>query len=158
MNIENMEIETMNVEYVRYVTYDPETGYLTGSYFQVIPAAHMGIYIVATEEQASNWTSYQANAARDGLEVAPPRVQPVVVPEVVDMLNAELALIDAGLLAAVETYVASLSGPDGDVVRAYWRRAQTMRRDIQWVEEFRVAAGLSTVEIDNLFINAATYP
>lgn len=53
-----------------YVTYD-DAGKLTGGYCQDLSPAHEAGHIEVTAEQRENWTAYQANAARDGVELAP---------------------------------------------------------------------------------------
>lgn len=56
---------------MKYVTFSPD-GALTGSYMQDVQPEHMGCYIEVTDEQRRAWTSYRANAARDGVELIDP--------------------------------------------------------------------------------------
>ncbi|MCY0911132.1 hypothetical protein [Massilia antarctica] len=79
-----------------------------------------------------------------------------VVPAQVPMLNARLALIAAGHMAAVKTYVNTMPGIDGEQARAYLEYAQAVRRDHPLVEGIRQVLGLTPGEIDTLFITAAT--
>jgi hypothetical protein len=55
---------------MEYVTYSPD-GKLTGGYSQALHPDHVAAHIEVTMAQRQNWTAYQANAARDGLELAP---------------------------------------------------------------------------------------
>ena len=57
---------------MQYVTFDPETGILTGCYLQDLQPPHETHHLVATEAQAAVWTTLRANAARTELEAIPP--------------------------------------------------------------------------------------
>lgn len=78
------------------------------------------------------------------------------VPESVPMLNARLALIAAGHMAAVKAFVDSMPGTDGEQARTYLEYAQNVRRDHWLVEGIRQVLGLTGADIDALFITAAT--
>ncbi|MCY0910829.1 hypothetical protein [Massilia antarctica] len=79
-----------------------------------------------------------------------------VVPASVPMLNARLALIAAGHMAAVKTYVDTMPGAGGEQARAYLEYAQTVRRDHPLVEGIRQVLQLTPADIDTLFITAVT--
>ena len=83
-------------------------------------------------------------------------VVPALVPESVPMLNARLALIQAGHMAAVNTHLAGMAGTDGEQARTFFEFAQNVRRDHRVVEDLRVALALSPAQIDDLFILAKT--
>ena len=51
-----------------YVTFDPSTGDLTGSFFQVLHPDHAQIYIAVDDDVRMGWVNYCANAVRDGVE------------------------------------------------------------------------------------------
>jgi len=74
------------------------------------------------------------------------------VPHEITIRQAELALREAGYLAAVKTWVANLDGE----LESYWVRSQTVRRDHAFVESARVELGLTQQQMDGLFILAAT--
>lgn len=74
------------------------------------------------------------------------------VPHEITIRQAVLALREAGYLAAVETWVATLDGE----LEIYWKRSQTVRRDHAFVESARVELALTQQEMDGLFILAAT--
>jgi hypothetical protein len=78
-----------------------------------------------------------------------------VVPQEVPMLNARLALIDDGHLAAVEAYADAMPGIEGEKARAFLKHAQTVRRDHYLVEVMRVLRELTHAQVDSLFIRAA---
>lgn len=78
-----------------------------------------------------------------------PAVDPV--PSEVTDLQARLALIAAGRLAAVEAAVAQ----SDDTVKAWFDRALTWRRDSPMIAALAPAVGLSEGQIDDLFRVAA---
>lgn len=84
-------------------------------------------------------------------EFTPPQQQ-TIVPAEVTIRQAELALREAGYLAAVESWVTTLDGE----LEIYWKRSQTVRRDHAFVESARVELGLTQQQMDQLFILAAT--
>lgn len=57
---------------MNYVTFD-EDGNLTGSYQQDLHPDHADSHIEVSDEQRRNWVQYQANAARNGLDLIPPK-------------------------------------------------------------------------------------
>ena len=110
----------------------------------------------------------EADGALPGLEMAPageasigwgytdgvftpPPPQPTPVPTSVSMRQAQLALLAADLLDDVEALVATLP-------RAYqieWNKASTVERTNPLVEIVREQKGLTSTDIDNLFIAAS---
>lgn len=108
------------------------------------------------------WLEMQSGAgigwAWDGSTFTPPPPPPPAVPEQVAMLNAHLVLIDAGHMPAIDAYLDSLTGIAGAKGRAYFRLAQTVRRDHELVEVLRQVLNLTHAQIDGLFIVAASLP
>lgn len=84
----------------------------------------------------------------------PPSVEPVI-PGAVTMRQARLALLGAGLLANVNSYIASMTGVDGDVARIEWEYAQEVRRDSPLVAGLSQALALTTAQLYALFTTAA---
>lgn len=87
--------------------------------------------------------------------IIPKPAPPVKVPEFVDMSSAQLYLLRAGLLGAVESYVAALTGQDGQEAAILWNKATIVRRDSPIVNGFALASGMTDSQIDNMFIEAA---
>ena len=87
-----------------------------------------------------------------GAYVAPPAPVPVSV----DMAQARLALLDAGLLATVDAAVAAMTGPEGDAARIEWEFRATVRRDSPLVVALASALGLNGATLDALFTTAST--
>lgn len=86
----------------------------------------------------------------DGLPPAAP-----VVPQVVSMRQARLALNAAGLLASVNSSIASMSGSAGDAARIEWEFSATVERHKPLVISLTGVLGLTDKQIDELFIAAA---
>lgn len=73
-----------------------------------------------------------------------------LVPEQVLMTAAREALIDAGLLGAVNTYMQSLTEKD----QVWWEYSVSISRKFTLVESARIALGMTNEQIDQLFIAA----
>ncbi len=61
-----------NPQPIGYVTFDPVTGVLTGSYFQVLHPDHADCHIPVDEATRAEWVCYRVNAMRNGLDLLPP--------------------------------------------------------------------------------------
>ena len=85
---------------------------------------------------------------------APAAVPPV--PQVVTMRQARLALNAAGLLATVNSTIASMPGAVGDAARIEWEFSSTVERHKQLVIALTPTLGLTAAQIDQLFITAST--
>lgn len=108
---------------MRYVTYDP-TGKLTGCYLQDLHPDHADNCIPVSEKIAREWANYRANAARDGVEAAPPAPVPMEVHNA--PILAELARIDAKSIRALR---------EGDAVRIADYEAQAAALRVQLRKE-----------------------
>lgn len=78
------------------------------------------------------------------------------IPEVVTMRQARLALLQAGLLAQVNTAVAGMPGAVGDTARIEWEFSSTVERNRPLVQSLIGALGLTESQLDDLFRLAAT--
>lgn len=84
-------------------------------------------------------------------EFTPPQQQ-TIVPAEVTRRQAVLALYEAGMLSAVKSWVASIGGE----LEIYWDTSPVFLRNHAFVEAARVELGLSHLQMDGLFILAAT--
>ena len=75
----------------------------------------------------------------------------IPVPEIVSMMQAQLALNAAGLLASVETALAA--GPAAN--RIYWNKASHLHRNHPLVLGLSSALSLTPAQVDALFVAAA---
>lgn len=88
----------------------------------------------------------------DGAQfVKPPAPAPSPVPQSVTPRQARLALLDAGLLDAVNTAVAAA----GAQAQIDWDYALEIRRDNALIASMAAGLGLTSEQIDNLFRAAA---
>jgi hypothetical protein len=81
---------------------------------------------------------------------------PKVVPLVVTMRQARLALLQQGLLANVDAAIETLPSPQKEAARIEWNYSSAVVRDRQLVKMIAVALGLNDEQLDDLFILAAT--
>lgn len=86
----------------------------------------------------------------DGNTPEPADIPPTAVIEV-DMRRARLALLQSGLLGAVETAIASMTGDEGKAAQINWEYATTLRRDDALVMAITGGLALSESEVDDLF-------
>lgn len=82
-------------------------------------------------------------------DAAPPQN---IVPSVVSMRQARLALLQAGLLATVDAAVAA----GGEADQITWEYATEVDRNSPLVVNMSAALNLSSQQLDNLFTLAAT--
>lgn len=79
------------------------------------------------------------------------------VPTVVTMRQARLALLQAGLLAQVETAIAAVEDPvQRQAVQIEWEYAAEVDRNHSWVQSLATALELTEAQLDALFALAAT--
>lgn len=105
--------------------------------------------LAAGERLAEGDPEFAAGEWRQTWVVTPAPVQGV--PEEVDSLAFELTLHNLGIHAAVLAYVDTLPA----VEQIYWHRRPTMRRDSAMIEAGRIALGLTTEQVDALFVAAS---
>lgn len=77
--------------------------------------------------------------------------EPVIIPTEISSIQAKLAIADAGLMGAVQAFIALLPIRD----QVYWDCADTFERTHPLIEQARIALGMTQEDIDNLFILAA---
>ena len=77
------------------------------------------------------------------------------VPQTVTMRQARIALLDAGLLEAVQASVATMPGTEGERARIDWEYALEVRRDWPLISYMAGDLGLTDEQVDGLFVAAA---
>lgn len=139
-----------------YVTYSPD-GKLTGGYSQELQADHRACFIEVTVEIRQSWTSYQANVARDWIELSPlelPSPSVISVPIQVTSRQAHAALIKRGLDVPINAYIDAIADPiERKLTRNEFERAADFERN--WPLVMDIGAALD-LDLDELFIFAAT--
>lgn len=87
--------------------------------------------------------------------VTPPP-PPVIVPSSITPRQARLALLGAGLLNTVETYINEMPGQEGEAARISFNFATEFLRNDAVLITVATAQGLSPGDIDDLFTTAST--
>lgn len=82
--------------------------------------------------------------------LVPPPPSPVVVPVSVSRFQARAALMQAGLLASVESVVSQSDA----LIQMAWQDALEFRRDSAAIQYIASQIGLSSSQVDNLFVAA----
>lgn len=83
------------------------------------------------------------------------RVNIPTVPQVVTMRQARRALLDAGKLTIVNSAIAAMVGAQGDQARIDWEFSGEVQRAQPLVSALAPVLGMTSEEIDQLFIVAA---
>ena len=92
----------------------------------------------------------------DGESLTAPPPAPPVVPQVVTMRQARLALLGAGLLSGVAAAINAMDSPQKEAAQIEWEYSQTVERQRGFVLLLGGALGLTSEQLDNLFITAGT--
>lgn len=90
----------------------------------------------------------------DGVAFTAPPVA-VDVPVAVSMRQARLALLQAGLLATVNSAIVGMTGVEGEAARIEWEYATEVRRDSPLVAALAPVLAMTDAQIDALFVTAA---
>lgn len=78
-----------------------------------------------------------------------------IIPNVVTMAQAKLALLYAGLLEAAEQYINELPEPQKTAALIEWNHRQTLEREHPLVGQVATALELTEQQLDELFVDAA---
>jgi len=78
-----------------------------------------------------------------------------IVPSEVTMRQARLALLENGLLANVQPAINSLPEPDKTKAQIEWEYSNALQRSNPFVDVLGAALGLSSQDLDDLFIQAS---
>jgi hypothetical protein len=130
---------------MNYVTYD-ESGKLTGAYAQELHPLHVDCHIEVSGEQYINWTSYRANAARDGIERMPP-----IAPTLEQLRDAaktgRQATVDAITVAVGDKVFDGDEVSQGRMARALRVADITGQTSCTWVMHDNIAATVTKDEL-----------
>lgn len=80
---------------------------------------------------------------------------PPLVPAIVTMRQARLALLQTGLLDQVAGIIAAMPSPQKEAAQIEWEYSQTVERNRELVAVLAPALGLDGTGTDQLFIEAA---
>ena len=99
-------------------------------------------------------TALRINAATGEQETVTVPDPAPVVPAIVSMRQARLALLSAGLLASVDAAIAALPSPQREAAQIDWEYATEVRHASPLIAALGPALGLTDAQIDALFIAA----
>jgi hypothetical protein len=126
--------------------------------FAIVESGYVTNVVVANEALADNWvrsaTACIGDQYVDGQFVRPAPVQ-APVPQSVTMRQCRIALLDAGLLDAVQSSIATMPGTEGERARIDWEYALEVRRDWPLISYMAGDLGLTDEQVDDLFVAAA---
>lgn len=88
---------------------------------------------------------------------ATPQPSVSYIPQTVTMRQARLALLDVGLLDTIEQALNSLPEPQRTRSLIEWNHGSVVERDSALVTQMSSALGLTSEQVDNLFLQANTY-
>jgi hypothetical protein len=80
---------------------------------------------------------------------------PIPVPEEIWTWRLRIAVKFAGLKDAVDSLLEQLPDSEGEIAREVWSGGGKIRRDSPMVAQLATALGLSSGDVDDLFIQAA---
>ena len=119
---------------------------------RVFAGAKTHYYVFESEEQAQELigTDEEGN-------LAPTFDQPIIVPKLVTMRQAKLALLQVGMLDAVDAAIASISDDtERKTAQIEWEYAQEVERDWPTMLAVTSAMGMTEAQVDELFVLAGS--
>ncbi len=114
----------------------------------IYPPSMAEQYVTCGEDVQIGWLVV------DGALVPPPAPAPQI-PQEVTMRQARLALLGAGLLSGVDAAIASLPSPTKEAASIEWEYAAVVQRSSGLVPAMATALGMTSEQIDALFVAAA---
>lgn len=97
-------------------------------------------------------SSMLASALPEGAKIFPADIPAPVIPSIVSMRQARLALLQAGLLSTVNAAISA----GGDADKIEWEYAADVDRNSPLVQNMKVGLSLSDTDLDNMFTLAST--
>ena len=107
--------------------------------------------LIPTDECNTDYAQYLAWVA-EGNTPEPADIHIPVIPSIVSMRQARLALLQAGLLSTVNAAI----GAGGDADKIEWEYAADVDRNSPLVQNMKAGLSLSDADLDNLFILASS--
>ncbi|PVZ19910.1 MULTISPECIES: hypothetical protein [unclassified Pseudomonas] len=121
----------------------------------LVPGAVYYGTLDADDEEAYDALDWQDPRPKPTWEEVRAWTEPVKVPESVTMMQARMAMLNAGILDQVQAAIGAMSGTEGQAAQIQWQFAQEVRRDWPLVLHLQSTVGLTDQQVDDLFIAAA---
>lgn len=106
----------------------------------------------AAQEQAERDATPDEQAAIDAARL---NALVIKIPDSVEMLQARIALIQSGKFSLVQPAIDALPDDEKLIANTYWNYANNVKRNDPFTLGIGAAIGLSSSEIDDLFIAAS---
>ena len=131
--------------------------------------AALGVYVLVEDRPALDGTNKLSETFTDSLtnnvvtrtftsitltQAELDELAALLIPESVSMAQAREALIRAGLIDSVNSAVASMTEEAGLIAQNAWEYNTSVRRDSALIAALTPALGLSSAQVDALFITA----
>ena len=104
------------------------------------------------DEDGISRSSCLASSLPEGTEIEPYTPPPPVIPSVITMRQARLALLQAGKLKAVNAAISQA----GEAAQIEWEFATEVHRDWPLVAALQSGLGLTDADLDALFVLGET--
>lgn len=85
-------------------------------------------------------------------------IGPPTIPPSVTMAQAQAALYRSGMLDQVQAAVDAAKAGGDIETDIFWRKANTVERDSTFVTTLATVVGLTSLQVDQLFITASNIP
>lgn len=124
-------------------------------YYVDAAGRYLGGYSGAEPPEGAISVPHTPNDARQVWDGAQWGAVPAEIPQAVTMRQCRIALLDAGLLDAAKSSIATMPGTEGERARIDWEYAQEVRRDWPLIGYMAGDLGLTDEQVDSLFVAAA---
>jgi hypothetical protein len=124
--------------------------------------------LINTEESPADWMGTTTiappphNPTKEGCfwrgsewEVVAAEAKAEAVPTLVSMRQARRVLREAGLFGAIESAIDALPSPEKEDAKIDWEFSQEVRRDNALLQNLSKALGMTSTQMDALFIAAS---
>lgn len=118
--------------------------------FSHLPGEVHPFCAMPTDTEAHGREVYARAVASEFGQIAPYVAPPTIVPKVVSMRQAKLALLQQGLLDSVNTVIEQA----GDAAKIEWQYATEVKRDNSLVQAIASQLSITEQQLDDLFVLA----
>jgi hypothetical protein len=109
---------------------------------------------IPVDEANTDYQTYLAWVA-EGNEPEPYQEEPLPIPTIVDMAQARLALLEAGLLNKIAPAIQALPSPQKEAAEIEWEYRKSVSRKSPLVQMVAQVLQLDEKGLDKLFVRAS---